>query len=290
MAFRYPPALTFQGMCGISSMVSLSEHLDTSTIKVAIYYNLICAWIQLYLFVIITGMWDNVSSCRNSFNTVCKSFKYVVLTTPLDCQSSLEDKKCALELNLPQNMTAFFFNNSCYSTENTEMREVRRRLFKNLTSVAPAEEFFEYPSIEVPLNTFDFRNYILEKSNSMDDLGGINWKLFISLAIAWLITAVVLLKGVETMGKITPITDQLAYVVASTSMCLGTVPYVIIIVLLFRGVTLDGSGSGIAYYLSSSNWAHVFRLEVSYSSRKHNIKARLRRGELQRHMSVIPWQ
>jgi hypothetical protein len=49
---------------------------------------------------------------------------------------------------------------------------------------------------------YSYRNYILEKSSSMDELGGINWKLFISLAIAWLITAVVLLRGVEIMGRI----------------------------------------------------------------------------------------
>jgi hypothetical protein len=36
----------------------------------------------------------------------------------------------------------------------------------------------------------------------MDSLESINWKLFISLAIAWLITALVLLRGVEIMGKI----------------------------------------------------------------------------------------
>lgn len=40
-----------------------------------------------------------------------------------------------------------------------------------------------------------FRNYILEKTGSMDVLGGVNWKVLVALAIAWLITALVLVKG-----------------------------------------------------------------------------------------------
>ncbi|KAI6216565.1 hypothetical protein M3Y99_01814800 [Aphelenchoides fujianensis] len=40
---------------------------------VALYYNVICAWIQLYLFaVLFQSGWTKWSSCRNSFNTICK--------------------------------------------------------------------------------------------------------------------------------------------------------------------------------------------------------------------------
>lgn len=137
-------------------------------------------------------------------------------------------------------------------------------------------------------NTFNFRNYILEKSNSMDDLGGINWKLFISLAIAWLITAVVLLKGVETMGRITPITDQLArccriyiHVFRNCSLC----NYYCFVV----------SGGHIRWLgLGNSLLSFIFELDphiqIRGTSTEHNIKAGLRRGELQRHTFVTPWQ
>jgi SNF family Na+-dependent transporter len=44
----------------------------------------------------------------------------------------------------------------------------------------------------------------------------------------------------------------------------GSVPYLIIVVLFFRGITLDGAEKGIKFYLSEPDFSHVFKLEVCF--------------------------
>jgi cytosine/uracil/thiamine/allantoin permease len=46
------------------------------------------------------------------------------------------------------------------------------------------------------------RNYVLEKTPTMDELGGLNLKVVVALAVAWILTALVLVKGVKMMGKL----------------------------------------------------------------------------------------
>lgn len=46
------------------------------------------------------------------------------------------------------------------------------------------------------------RLYVLEKSERLEDgLGGLNWKAAAALGAAWIVTALVLVKGVKMMGK-----------------------------------------------------------------------------------------
>jgi hypothetical protein len=62
----------------------------------------------------------------------------------------------------------------------------------------------------------------------------------------------VLVKGVEVMGKIAWFT--------------GTVPYLIIVVLFVRGVTLDGARVGLDYYLLKPRLSVIFQAEVGFPS------------------------
>jgi SNF family Na+-dependent transporter len=103
---------------------------------------------------------------------------------------------------------------------------------------------------------------VLEKSNSMEDLGGINWKLFVSLLIAWLITALALLRGVEIIGKISWFTDKRLYNCLTYVVLIGSVPYIIVVILFCRGITLDGAEIGMRFYLTEPDFSHIFRLEV----------------------------
>lgn len=43
---------------------------------------------------------------------------------------------------------------------------------------------------------------MLEESDSFDNFGSINYKLAISLLVAWVIVYVALLKGVQSLGKV----------------------------------------------------------------------------------------
>jgi hypothetical protein len=83
------------------------------------------------------------------------------------CQSSLEDDRCTRELSFGnQNISAFYFNGSCFLSTDSVMREQQAAAFNILAPVSPAEEFFE--------------NYILEKSPTLDLAGfggGLNFKV-----------------------------------------------------------------------------------------------------------------
>ncbi|CAJ0580424.1 unnamed protein product, partial [Mesorhabditis spiculigera] len=78
-------------------------------------------------------------------------------------------------------------------------------------------------------------NYILRKTNAIDDFGGLQWKNLITLSIIWIIVILILWKGVKIIGVVSYIT--------------ATVPYFIIAILFFRGVTMPNAWQGIRYYL-----------------------------------------
>uniref|UniRef100_A0A914Y032 Uncharacterized protein n=1 Tax=Panagrolaimus superbus TaxID=310955 RepID=A0A914Y032_9BILA len=78
----------------------------------------------------------------------------------------------------------------------------------------------------------------------METLGGINYKILVCYAIAWIITAICLRKGVKLVGK-------LAYFTA-------TVPYAIIAILFVRSITLDGAKTGMDYFILKPDFSRIF--------------------------------
>lgn len=78
-----------------------------------------------------------------------------------------------------------------------------------------------------------FYHSVLDMSNGIDEPGKIKLDLTVSLFVSWLFVCIALIKGIKTSGKI-------VYVTAPA-------PYVILTVLLIRGLTLPGAGTGIAY-------------------------------------------
>nr|XP_057907112.1 sodium- and chloride-dependent GABA transporter 2-like [Doryrhamphus excisus] len=80
---------------------------------------------------------------------------------------------------------------------------------------------------------------VLHLSNNLDQLGPINWKLAVCLAVVWLICYFCVWKGVKSTGKVVYLT--------------ATFPYVMLFVLLVRGATLPGAAQGIIYYLKPNH-------------------------------------
>ncbi len=72
-------------------------------------------------------------------------------------------------------------------------------------------------------------------SDSFEDMGGLQWKLVLSLLGAWVIVFLCLIKGVQSTGKVVYFT--------------ATFPYVVLIILLIRGCTLPGAAKGIKFYI-----------------------------------------
>jgi SNF family Na+-dependent transporter len=85
-----------------------------------------------------------------------------------------------------------------------------------------------------------------------DDIGSfesINGKLALSLLVCWLLIFLSLSKGVASLGKVSYVT--------------AIFPYIMIIALIIRGVTLPGAMKGIEFYILKINVKKLLSLEVN---------------------------
>jgi NSS family neurotransmitter:Na+ symporter len=81
-----------------------------------------------------------------------------------------------------------------------------------------------------------FNNNILQLSESPSHLGSIRLPIVGGLALVWVFIYLSLFKGVETLGKIVYFTV--------------IIPWLIIVVMVVRGLTLPGAMEGIKFYLT----------------------------------------
>lgn len=80
-----------------------------------------------------------------------------------------------------------------------------------------------------------FFDNILNISESINTIGGINWPILFALLVVWIVIYFCVFKGVKSAGKVVMVTMPL--------------PIILLIVLFTRGITLDGALTGIYYYL-----------------------------------------
>uniref|UniRef100_A0A8C5PB97 Solute carrier family 6 member 13 n=1 Tax=Leptobrachium leishanense TaxID=445787 RepID=A0A8C5PB97_9ANUR len=76
---------------------------------------------------------------------------------------------------------------------------------------------------------------VLKISDGIENIGSLQWELALCLLLAWIICYFCIWKGVKSTGKVVYIT--------------ATFPYLMLIVLLIRGVSLPGAVVGIQFYL-----------------------------------------
>uniref|UniRef100_A0AAR2LY39 Transporter n=1 Tax=Pygocentrus nattereri TaxID=42514 RepID=A0AAR2LY39_PYGNA len=116
---------------------------------------------------------------------------------------------------------------SCSNAWNTESCFEFDRLdnFGNLSipqnATSPVKEFWE--------------RRVLNITGSVYELGSVRWELALCLLLAWVICYFCVWKGVKSTGKVVYFT--------------ATFPYVMLLVLLVRGLTLPGAVDGILFYL-----------------------------------------
>ncbi|XP_073497445.1 sodium- and chloride-dependent neutral and basic amino acid transporter B(0+)-like [Phyllobates terribilis] len=101
----------------------------------------------------------------------------------------------------------------------------------NLTCIADNDT-------ELPSKQY-WEKVALQQSNSLDETGHVVWYLALCLLLAWIITVASLSKGIQSSGKVVYFT--------------ALFPYVVLIILLIRGATLEGARDGIEYYIGQKS-------------------------------------
>ncbi|XP_053493070.1 sodium- and chloride-dependent GABA transporter 2 isoform X2 [Ictalurus furcatus] len=113
---------------------------------------------------------------------------------------------------------------TCSNTWNTETCTEFEKMHNSTipeNATSPVKEFWE--------------RRVLNLTGSIQELGNVRWELALCLLLAWIICYFCVWKGVKSTGKVVYFT--------------ATFPYVILAVLLVRGLTLPGAVDGIIFYL-----------------------------------------
>ncbi|XP_015590860.1 sodium-dependent nutrient amino acid transporter 1 isoform X2 [Cephus cinctus] len=96
-----------------------------------------------------------------------------------------------------------------------------------------------------------FLRVVLNESSLQNGLGTPSWRLVLCLLASWIAVYIVLSRGVKSTGK--------------AAYFLALFPYVIMIGLLVRAVTLEGASKGIIY-LYSPTWSKILDPSVWYAA------------------------
>lgn len=101
------------------------------------------------------------------------------------------------------------------------------RIMLNMTK-SPVEEYWD--------------RRVLRITDSMEDLGGLNWELLGTLLLGWIIVYLIICRGLHSSGKIIWFT--------------ALFPYFVMSILLLRSVTLPGASVGLWRYITP-DWSKL---------------------------------
>lgn len=182
------------------------------------YYNVVISWGLYYLFASFRKIlpW---SECDHSWNTA-------------DCSTVRTRRrfleKCINQFNETLNQTMDFSLTNYDKQKSFEGNTLYENCSEQLTKlkiVSPAQEYFH-------LQVYRLNQ---TKQLSLENLGSVNWENLACLGIIYLICYFSMWKGVKTSGKVVWFT--------------ALFPYVVLTILMIRGLFLNGSMKGIEYYI-----------------------------------------
>ncbi|XP_013135255.1 PREDICTED: sodium- and chloride-dependent glycine transporter 1-like isoform X2 [Papilio polytes] len=141
-----------------------------------------------------------------------------------------------------QNCDAEWSTKYCYSYEEADECEakngtyyLRQCLNQSYAALQDTAALADVALRKPPAEEY-FTNKVLGLSSGIEETGQIRWSMALCLFVAWLIVYLCLFKGVQSSGKVVYFT--------------ALFPYVVLVILFFRGVTLPGASTGILFYLT----------------------------------------
>ncbi|KAK9300396.1 hypothetical protein QLX08_006927 [Tetragonisca angustula] len=97
-----------------------------------------------------------------------------------------------------------------------------------------------------------FLKVVLQEKDSIDDgIGLPDWKLTLCLLVSWSSVVLITFQGVKSSGKF--------------SYFLAIFPYVVLLALLVRAVTLEGAATGILFFITPE-WSKLLEPNVWYAA------------------------
>ena len=121
--------------------------------------------------------------------------------------------------------------------------------FKTILTTRQVPAVITYPCIKCLFTAAEqyLDNAVWAKSDGIDEMGAPNWWLVLCLLAAWIVIFGCLIKGIKSSGRVVYFT--------------ATFPYLILVILLIRAVTLDGAYDGIQFYMVP-DWSRLSDIKV----------------------------
>ncbi|XP_048349936.1 sodium-dependent proline transporter-like [Sphaerodactylus townsendi] len=124
---------------------------------------------------------------------------------------------------------------SCDAPQNAHLCQAQNVSLGNASRISASEAFWNEQVLGVV------------HSSGLGDPGPVRWPLALCLFLAWLLIFLCALRGIRSSGKVVYFT--------------ATFPYLVIVVLIIRGATLEGSIDGVRFYLSA-DWSRLHSAQV----------------------------
>ncbi|XP_077296604.1 glycine transporter [Arctopsyche grandis] len=148
-----------------------------------------------------------------------------------NCEQSWSTKYCYSYEEADQ-CNGTYYLRDCYNQSLAERLNISY-LAEKAVRKPPAEEYFT--------------NHVLGISSGIEETGNIRLSMAACLFTAWSIVFLCLCKGVQSSGKVVYFT--------------ALFPYVVLVLLFIRGVTLPGASTGILFYLTP-DWTQLANAQV----------------------------
>lgn len=223
-----------RGPVGVWKMCPLGQGVGVAqcvvSLIVAIYYNVIMAYCIYYIFASFASEvpW---SSCSDSWgyggNLAADDRCYVYQKSDCkdDCDAPPTVQSCPRAVQMNDTSVC---QSSAEQFYEKVLLGIDQAFMKNTTELVNINENV---TKEVQVT------YALTE---LGNIGEIKWDITLCLLLSWIVVFVCLVKGIKSSGKVVYFT--------------ATFPYVLLLVLLVYGCTLDGAVDGIKQFFIPKKW------------------------------------